>query len=110
MGPNTIELTTKSVVVGYNSPNNISWIVLPPFPMRRVQWWFQLTQQGDTTTLVHEIEVDLGAAAEQFGGVENFIAGRGADLTTGIQQTLENVKKSAEVVFIVSYCDSNNGR
>jgi hypothetical protein len=55
-----------------------------------------LTQQGDTTTLVHEIEVDLGAAAEQFGGVEIFIAGRGADLTTGIQQTLENVKKSAE--------------
>ena len=96
MGPNTIELTTKSVVVGYNSPNTISWIVLPPFPLRRVQWWFQLSQQGDRTTLVHEVEVDLGEAAEQFGGVETFIAGRGAALTTGIQKTLENVKHTAE--------------
>lgn len=96
MGPNTIELTTKSVVVGYNSPNTISWIVLPPFPLRRVQWWFQLSQQGDRTTLVHEVEVDLGEAAEQFGGVETFIAGRGAALTTGIQKTLENVKHAAE--------------
>ena len=96
MGPNTIELTTKSVVVGYNSPNTISWIVLPPFPLRRVQWWFQVTQQGDRTTLVHEIEVDLGAAAEQFGGLESFIDGRGAALTTSIQKTLENVKHTAE--------------
>lgn len=96
MGPNTIELTTKSVVVGYNSPNTISWIVVPPFPLRRVQWWFQLSQQGDRTTLVHEVEVDLGEAAEQFGGVETFIAGRGAALTTGIQKTLENVKHAAE--------------
>lgn len=96
MGPNTIELTTKSVVVGYNSPNMISWIVVPPFPLRRVQWWFQVTQQGDRTTLAHEIEVDLGAAAEQFGGLESFIAGRGAALTTGIQKTLENVKHTAE--------------
>ena len=96
MGPNTIELTTKSVVVGYNSPNMISWIVVPPFPLRRVQWWFQVTQQGDRTTLVHEIEVDLGAAAEQFGGLESFIAGRGAALTTSIQKSLENVKHTAE--------------
>ena len=96
MGPNTIELTTKSVVVGYNSPKTLTWVVVPPFPLRRVQWWFQLNQQGDSTTLVHEVEVDLGEAAEQFGGVETFIAGRGAALTTGIKKSLENVKQAAE--------------
>ena len=96
MGDNTIELSTKSVVVGFNSPNNLSWIVVPPFPMRRVQWWFRLTQQGDTTTLIHEVEVDLGEAAEQFGGVETFVAGRGAAIATGMQKTLENVKHAVE--------------
>ena len=96
MGDNTIELSTKSVVVGFNSPSIFSWIVVPPFPMRRVQWWFRLTQQGDATTLVHEVEVDLGEAAEQFGGVETFVAGRGAALAAGMQKTLENVKHAAE--------------
>ena len=96
MGDNTIELSTKSVVVGFSSPNNLSWIVVPPFPLRRVQWWFQLTQQGDSTTLVHQVEVDLGEAAEQFGGVDTFIASRGAALSTGMQKTLENVKHAAE--------------
>ena len=96
MGPNTIELTTKSVVVGFNSPNTLSWIVVPPSPLRRVQWWFRLADEGGTTKLVHEVEVDLGEAAEQFGGVEQFIAGRGADLVGGIQKSLENVKTSAE--------------
>ncbi len=96
MSDNTIELSTKSIVVAFNSPNNLSWIVVPPFPLRRVQWWFQLTQQGNSTTLVHEVEVDLGEAAEQFGGVETFVAGRGAALATGMQKTLENVKHAAE--------------
>ena len=95
MGDNTIKLSTKSVVDGYNSPNLLSWIVVPPFPLRRVQWWFRLTQQGESTTLVHEVEVDLGEAAEQFGGVDAFIAGRGAALATGMQKTLENVKQAA---------------
>lgn len=96
MRENTIELSTKSLVVGYKSPNDLSWIVVPPFPLRRVQWWFQLTQLGDSTTLVHEVEVDLGEAAEQFGGVETFVPGRGAALSTGMQKTLENVKHAAE--------------
>ncbi len=96
MGDNTIELSTTSIVVGHNSPTSLSWIVVPPFPLRRVQWWFQLTQQGDSTTLAQEVEVDLGEAAEQFGGVETFISGRGAALTTSIQKTLENVKRAAE--------------
>ena len=96
MGPNTIELSTKSVVVAYNSPNKLSWIVVPPFPLHRVQWWFQVTQQGESTTLLHEVEVDLGEAAEQFGGVETFIASRGEALSTGMQKTLENVKQAAE--------------
>ena len=96
MGEQVIELSTTSVVVGYNPPKNISWIVVPPFPLRRVQWWFQLTQQGEGTKLVHETEVDLGEAAEQFGGVEVFKAGRGAAVATGMQKTLENVKQVAE--------------
>ena len=96
MGGQVIELSTTSVVVGHNPPNDLSWIVVPPFPLRRVQWWYQLTQQGEGTKLVHETEVDLGEAAEQFGGVETFKAGRGADIETGMQKTLENVKQAAE--------------
>ena len=96
MGDQVIELSTTSVVVGCNPPNIFSWIVVPPFSLRRVQWWFQLTQQGAGTKLVHETEVDLGEAAEQFGGVETFKAGRGADIATGMQKTLENVKQAAE--------------
>ncbi len=96
MGDQVIELSTTSVVVGYHSPDNISWIVVPPFPLRRVQWWFQLTQQGEGTKLAHQVEVDLGQAAEQFGGVETFNAGRGAAVATGMQKTLENVKQAAE--------------
>ena len=42
------------------------------------------------------MEVDLGDAAEQFGGVEAFKAGRGAAVHGGMQKTLENVKQAAE--------------
>jgi hypothetical protein len=96
MGDNTIELSTTSVVVSYAPPNKISWIVVPPFPLRRVQWWFHVTEQGEGTRLLHEMEVDLGDAAEQFGGVEAFKSGRGAALHSGMQKTLENVKQAAE--------------
>jgi carbon monoxide dehydrogenase subunit G len=96
MGDQTIELSTTSVVVGHSAPNLLSWVVVPPFPLRRVQWWFRLSQQGEGTTLVHEIEVDLGDAAEQFGGVETFKAGRGAAAASGMQQSLENIKSAAE--------------
>ena len=54
-----------------------------------------MTQQGDVTTLVNEVEVDLGEAVEQFGGVEAFNGGRTAALATGMQKTLEDVKNSA---------------
>ena len=96
MGDQFIEVSTTSIVVGFNSPSNLSWIVVPPFPLRRVQWWFRLTQQGEGTKLAHEIKVDLGDAAEQFGGVETFKAGRGAAVASGMQTTLENVKRAAE--------------
>jgi len=96
MGGNTIELSTKSIVVGHTSRTSLSWIVVPPFPLRRIQWWFQFSQQGDGTKLVQEVEVDLGEAAEQFGGLEMFKSGRGADLSASIKKTLENVKRAAE--------------
>ena len=56
----------------------------------------QELQTTEGTTLVHEIEVDLGDAAEQFGGVETFKAGRGAAAASGMQQSLENIKSAAE--------------
>ena len=96
MGDNKIELSTTSIVVGHNSPTSLSWIVVPPFPLRRVQWWFQLSQESNGTNPVQEVEVDLGEAAEQFGGVEMFNSGRGAALSAGIKKTLENVKLAAE--------------
>ena len=59
MGDQTIELTTTSVVVGHNPPSNISWIVVAPFPLRRVQWWFHLTEQGEGTKLVHDKDANM---------------------------------------------------
>jgi len=57
-----MDVTADSVVVICDAPTTFSWIVNPVLPdrLRRVQWWFHLTPEGDSTRVVHEVEVDFG--------------------------------------------------
>ena len=96
MGDQVMEFAAKSVVVAYDSPKVISWMPSPPVPTRRIQWWFQLTPEGQGTRVSHEVEVDLGEAAAMFGGVESYKATRGVDIARGLEKTLENLRKAAE--------------
>jgi uncharacterized protein YndB with AHSA1/START domain len=96
MGGETMEFSTQSVVVGYTPNERISWIPNPPVPTKRIQWWFNLTPDGDGTKVSHEVEVDLGSAAEMFGGVEGYMKVRAPDVIAGMEKTLQNLKNALE--------------
>ncbi len=96
MGDETMKFPAKSVVVGFDPPNSISWMPSPPVPTRRIQWWFNLSPEGSGTKVSHEVEVDLGAAAEMFGGLDAYKATRGVDIANGMKKTLQNLKAAAE--------------
>jgi hypothetical protein len=55
-----MDITAKAVVVACGPPNTLSWISVPPLPIRRIQWWFNLSAEGSGTQVVHECEVDQG--------------------------------------------------
>ena len=83
----------KAVVVACSPPNTLSWISAPPLPIRRIQWWFNLSAEGSGTKVVHECEVDLGEEARaMFGGTQGYNDTRGADVIAGMEKTLENLK------------------
>jgi hypothetical protein len=97
LGDQHMEFSAPSVVVGFDRPNTISWMPAPPVPVRRIQWWFHLTPEGQGTKVVHEVEVDLGdAGREMFGGTENYRNTRGADVANGMGKTLENLQRLVE--------------
>ena len=96
LGGQRMDFSAKSVVVAYDSPKVISWIPIPPFPLRRIQWWWHLTPEGQGTKVVNEVEVDLGDAREMMGGTEAYNSGRGADIIRGMEKTLENLRKAVE--------------
>jgi len=52
----TMDLTAESVVVTYDPPKSFSWIVNPALPdqVRRIQWWFRMSPQGNGTKVTHE--------------------------------------------------------
>src|SRR4051812_1390204 len=54
--------TAEAVVVTFAPPVALSWIVNPVLPdrLRRVQWWFELLPAGETTRVVHQVEIDFG--------------------------------------------------
>ena len=70
--------------------------MVPPLPVERIQWWFRLSPEGQGTKVVHEVEVDLGAAREMMEGTEEYNKVRGVDVSRGMEKTLENLKESAE--------------
>ena len=65
---------------------------MPPVPLRRIQWWSHVTPEGQGSKVLREVEIDLGEAAEMFGGVEAYNATRDVDIAKG----LENLRKAAE--------------
>lgn len=98
VGDQRMELAAKSVVVAYDPPRIISWITVPPFPIRRIQWWFSLTPQGNRTHVAHEAEVDFGEQTDpqMQGLVANYEALRGITVRKGMEKTLENLRQLVE--------------
>jgi len=95
-----MDVTAESVVVTFNPPAAISWIVNPVLPdrLRRVQWWFQLFPAGDGTRVVHEVEIDFGDLQDEMLKElrDNFEQARAGVVRTGMVKTLENLKRMAE--------------
>ena len=60
MAGQKMEFVATSVVVACDPPNTISWIPVPPLPIRRIQWWYHLAPEGQGTRVTQEVEVDLG--------------------------------------------------
>ena len=88
-----MEFSVKSVVVSYDAPNSISWIPVPPVPIRRVQWWFNVTPEGNGSKVTNEVEVDLGEGGlAMFGSLDNYNTIRAPDIIKGMEQTLQNLK------------------
>ena len=94
LGDEHMQFAAKSVVVSCSPPHSISWVPVPPIPIRRIQWWYNLTPEGRGTKIVHQIEVDLGEAREMFGGTEAYNNTRGADVSRGMEKTLQNLQAS----------------
>ncbi|HUF32411.1 MAG TPA: SRPBCC family protein [Acidimicrobiales bacterium] len=97
-----MDVSSDSVIVAFDPPKCISWIVsavtMPEQP-RRVQWWFTLTPAGrDSTHVAHEVEVDFGEPQDEMlrGLKENYEQIRAPLVRTGMERTLENVRKLAE--------------
>ena len=95
-----MDVTAESVVVTFDPPAAISWIVNPVLPdrLRRVQWWFQLFPAGDGTRVVHEVEIDFGELHDETmkGLRDHFEQARAGVVRTGMVKTLENLKRMAE--------------
>ena len=97
VGGQHAEYTARAMVVTYDPPATLSWVNAPPFPVRRVQWWFHLSPEGPGTRVVNEVEVDLGDGGRaMFGGVEGFKSVRAPDISKGMATTLENLRKMVE--------------
>ncbi len=94
-----MDLTADSIVVTFDPPNSFSWIVNPALPeqVRRLQWWFRMSPQGGGTKVVHEVEVDWGdLQTEMLKGLrDNYEQVRAGVVRTGMDQTLENLKRMA---------------
>ena len=98
VGEEGMELSAKGVVVTFDPPNTISWINAPPaVPLRRIQWWFHFTPEGQGTRVKHEVEVDFGELTDPMliGLRDNYEAGRAGYVREGMRKTLENLGQAA---------------
>ncbi len=95
-----MDLTADSIVVTFDAPNSFSWIVNPALPeqVRRMQWWFRMIPDGDSTKVVHEVEVDWGNLTHEMlvGLRDNYEQIRAGVVRTGMDKTVTNLKSIAE--------------
>ena len=97
-----MDVTADSVVVVCDQPTTFSWIANPLLAdrLRRVQWWFHFTPEGDGTRVVHEVELDFGDLQDEMlkGLRDNFEQVRAPVIRAGMDRTLENLKSMADAV------------
>ena len=100
-----MDVTADSVVVICDTPTTFSWIVNPVLPdrLRRVQWWFHFTPEGDRTRVVHEVEIDFGDLQDEMlkGLRDNFEQVRAPVIRAGMDRTLENLSEDGCAVGIL---------
>ena len=95
-----MDLTADSIVVTYDAPNSFSWVVNAALPenVRRIQWWFRMSPDGDGTKVVHEVEVDWGNITHEMliGLRDNYEQVRAGVVRTGMDKTVAILKGIAE--------------
>ena len=95
-----MDLTADSIVVTFDAPKSFSWIVNPALgeQIRRMQWWFNMSPEGDGVKVVHEVEVDWGdIQGEMLKGLrDNYEQIRAGVVRTGMDNTLKNLKRLVE--------------
>ena len=95
-----MDLTADSIVVTFDTPNSFSWIVNAALPeqVRRIQWWFNMSADGDSTKVTHEVEVDWGNLTHEMliGLRDKYEQVRAGVVPTGMDKTVENLKAMAE--------------
>ena len=100
VGGDSMDLTADSIVVAYDPGKCFSFIVNPalPEPVRRMQWWFRLSPEGNGTKVSHEVEVDWGdLQTDMLKGLrDNYEQVRAGYVRDGMAKTVQNLKRMAE--------------
>ena len=95
-----MDLTADSIVVTVDTPNSFSWIVNAALPeqVRRIQWWFNMSADGDSTKVTHEVEADWGNLTHEMliGLRDKYEQVRAGVVPPGMDKTVENLKAMAE--------------
>ena len=97
----SMDLTATSIVVRYDPPQSFSFITNPNLPeqVRRIQWWFNMAPQAGATKVTHQVEVDFGNLLKNemlIGLRDNYEQVRAGIVRSGMDKTLENLKRLAE--------------
>ena len=83
-----MDLTADSIVVTFDAPNSFSFVVNPALPeqVRKIQWWFNMSPEGDGTKVSHEVEVDWGELTHEMlvGLRDNYEQVRSGVVRTGM--------------------------
>ena len=94
-----MDITAESVVVNCEPPKCFSFVVIPAFPesIRRMQWWFHMTPEGQGTKVVHEMELEWGDIQTDMlkGFRDNYEQIRAGTVREGMQKTIQNLKRMA---------------
>lgn len=96
----SMDLTADSIVVTFDTPKSFSFIVNPALPeqVRRIQWWFNMAEQGGSTIVSHEVEVDWGNLTHEMlvGLRDNYEQVRAGVVRSGMDKTVANLKAVIE--------------